>query len=489
MEPSKVIDTNAGPAIIVTSASDNKLINLGRCRLYIKLGDKTFEYYFQILKNLKRDLTLGLNFQRTFKISQDITDDNNLYLHIRRKIVTFSQQAKSSTNHISTHECTQIKPQSFKQFQVKALKGLKNRAVYEIDYNAKGIPDNVIPVLDTFIAGKHQKFIGITLINQSDDVKWIPQGQHIGTVHLIEGRMPSEEEVQEIIHKLRVDPQEFDELNSGSMDNFITNNNQVQTKRPVQHQEKQRLLPEMKKKLDNIIDKYSDIFSKDQYDIGTSTDPPVEIPTEGPPCISAPYIIPLKLIPWADNTINKLLEAGMIQRTMSMWASPVIIVPKKGLKVPKDPGTPLLVTAELRLVCDYRKLNKKLPADFWSYDEDGWRIDNQGINAPYLLPRIDEMLALVRGHKFLMTLDCTGAFHGLRLSPDAAKKSAFITHLGKFKWKVAPFGLALLPSYYSKAMQDTLSGLEDFARNYMDDVLIASYTEKEHLDHITQVFK
>ena len=67
------------------------------------------------------------------------------------------------------------------------------------------------------------------------------------------------------------------------------------------------------------------------------------------------------------------------------------------------------------------------------------------------------------------------------------KKSAFITHLGKFEWKVAPFGLALLPSYYSKAMQDTLSGLEDFARNYMDDVLIVSYTEKEHLDHITQV--
>ena len=108
-------------------------------------------------------------------------------------------------------------------------------------------------------------------------------------------------------------PVEVDELNSGSTDDFITNNDQVQTKRPVQHQEKQRLSPEMKKKLDNIIDKYSDIFSKDQYDIGTSTHPPVEIPTEGPPCISAPYTIPLKFRPWADNTINKLLEAGMIQ--------------------------------------------------------------------------------------------------------------------------------------------------------------------------------
>ena len=133
-------------------------------------------------------------------------DDNDLYLHIRRKIVTFSQQAKNTTNHISTHKCMQIKPQSFKQFQVKAPKGLKNGAVYEIDYNTKGIPENVIPVLDTFILGKCQKFIGITVINQSDDVKWIPQGQHIGTVHLIEGRTPSKEEVQEIIHELRVDP-------------------------------------------------------------------------------------------------------------------------------------------------------------------------------------------------------------------------------------------------------------------------------------------
>ena len=85
------------------------------------------------------------------------------------------------------------------------------------------------------------------------------------------------------------------------------------------------------------------------------------------------------------------------------------------------------------MVCDYRKLNKKLNADFWSYDKDDQKINNHGINAPYPLPCIDEMLALIRGRKFLMTLDCTGAFHGLRLSPDAAKKSAFITHLGKFE--------------------------------------------------------
>ena len=180
----------------------------------------------------------------------------------------------------------------------------------------------------------------------------------------------------------------------------------------------------------------------------------------------------------------------MIQRTMSTWASPVIIVPKKGLKInPKNPKAPLPTDAKLRMCCDYRKLNQKLPADFWKYDKHGQRIVKQGISAPYLLPKIDEMFDTICGKRYLTTLDCTGAFHGLKLSPDAAKKSAFVTHLRKFQWNVAPFGLALLPSYYSMAMQNTLSGLESFARNYMDDMLISSYTETEHLDHIRQVFE
>ena len=105
-----VINTNTGPPIVITSTSADELINLGRCRLHFKLSPKTFAYYFQIIKNLKRDLILdlGLNFQKTFKISQDITDDDDLYLHIRRKIVTFSQQAKNTTNHISTCECSTL---------------------------------------------------------------------------------------------------------------------------------------------------------------------------------------------------------------------------------------------------------------------------------------------------------------------------------------------------------------------------------------------
>ena len=87
------------------------------------------------------------------------------------------------------------------------LKGLKCGEVYEIDYNTKGFPKDIILVLDTFIAKKHHKSIGIRVINQSYDAVWIPWGQHIGTIHLVEGRIPSEEEFSEIIHQFKVQKQ------------------------------------------------------------------------------------------------------------------------------------------------------------------------------------------------------------------------------------------------------------------------------------------
>ena len=91
----------------------------------------------------------------------------------------------------------------------------------------------------------------------------------------------------------------------------------------------------------------------------------------------------------------------------------MIIVPKQGLEVPEDTKKPFPIDIRLRLVCDYCKLNQKLPVDFQSYNKEGQRITKQGINLPYQLPRIDKMLALIRGCK--------------------EKKSASITHLEKLE--------------------------------------------------------
>ena len=193
-------------------------------------------------------------------------------------------------------------------------------------------------------------------------------------VKQLEGREPSDAEAHEIPHRFQTKEQQVDEVNVSSLNDFITRSDQVQLKRPVEYITSPKISPETRKELDQLIEEYDDVFSKNQYDVGASTYPPVEIPT--PPCISAPHTIPLKFRPWADNTLNKLLEAGMIQRTMSMWASPVIIVPKKGLQT--NQGNPRFATIA--------NLMQKLPADFWNYGKQGRKIVKQGTNAPHPLP-------------------------------------------------------------------------------------------------------
>ena len=87
----------------------------------------------------------------------------------------------------------QIKPKDWKQFRVKASKGLKTGEIYEVDFNANRFPQGIIPLECTFIAGAHQKFIHVNLINQRDETVLIPRGQHIGAILTSEGCKPLQE--------------------------------------------------------------------------------------------------------------------------------------------------------------------------------------------------------------------------------------------------------------------------------------------------------
>ena len=202
-------------------------------------------------------------------------------MHIRNKIITFTTQSTNKKNYICPQECVQIKPKNWKQFRVKAPRNLKSGELYEIDFNGNGFPEGVIPLTCTFIAGTHQKFIHVNLINQGDETAWIPRGQHIGIITTSDGWEPSQEEVHEILHQFQNSKHQVNEMKAGSIDDFITNGDQVQQKRPVEHKTSAKVSPEMKKKLAQLIEDYADIFSKNQYDVGESTHPPIEIPTEG----------------------------------------------------------------------------------------------------------------------------------------------------------------------------------------------------------------
>ena len=165
---------------------------------------------------------------------------------------------------------------------------------------------------------------------------------------------------------LNIDKNEYKEtmLQSEGMENekphcdilsekkFITSPADVDTHRKVKLQDAE-VLDKYKLEFKKLCGGYNDIFSKDSSDIGKTPLITMEIETgDSPPVCQRPYNLPLKHIDWVQKELNTLEKAGVITRSVSPWASPIVIVPKQ---------TALGDPPKKRLCVDYRVINSLLP--------------------------------------------------------------------------------------------------------------------------------
>jgi len=68
-------------------------------------------------------------------------------------------------------------------------------------------------------------------------------------------------------------------------------------------------------------------------------------------------------------------------------------------------------------------------------------------------------------------------------------KTAFVTRMGQWRFKVLSFGLANAPSQFAITMQLVMSGLTyDICLVYLDDILVFSRTFDEHIERLATVF-
>ena len=157
-----------------------------------------------------------------------------------------------------------------------------------------------------------------------------------------------------------------------------------------------------------------------------------------------------------EETVKEQLEKGWLQPSNSPFGAPVLFVPKPD--------------GSLRMCIDYRALNKVTHRN------------------TYPLPRIDDLMDNLSGAKYFSSLDLTSGYHQLVLSEEDRPKTAFNTHFGKFEYKVLPMGLCNAPAVFQSAM-NTLFGplLNRCVCVYLDDILIFSRSEKEHLRHLRMV--
>ena len=93
------------------------------------------------------------------------------------------------------------------------------------------------------------------------------------------------------------------------------------------------------------------------------------------------------------------------------------------------------------------------------------------------------------GTKIFSALDLTSRYYHIKLGKDSCAKTTFVTPFGKWEFNMVAFGLAQTPAYFQALISMVLEGLSHFAIAYLDDIIIFSKNEEEHLQHLEIIFK
>ena len=158
------------------------------------------------------------------------------------------------------------------------------------------------------------------------------------------------------------------------------------------------------------------------------------------------------------SKIDKFLEHIWITPCHSPYSSPAMLVPKKNGK--------------LRLVIDYRQLNKRTVKSCWP------------------LPSADEIFDTLEGSCYFSTTDMSWVFYQLPLETGSRDYTAFSIPFGSFRWLDMPMGLIGSLPVFQTLMEKVLVGLTwKSTIPYLDDCIIFSRTAEEHIASFLEVFQ
>ena len=215
---------------------------------------------------------------------------------------------------------------------------------------------------------------------------------------------------------------------------------------------------EQAEKAHSLLREYHDIFSLEKHDTGHTKAAKHKIvlkDPDTPPFKERFCRIPPPQLDEVCAHLKMMLDAGVIRPSNSPWCNTVVLVRNKD--------------GSLCFCIDFRRLNSLTVKD------------------SHPLPRICETLA---GAAHCTTIDMNSGFWQVLMDDESKQYTAFtLGSMGLYECASMPFGLCNAPPTYQRLMLNCLGELNlTYCLIYLDDVIIFSRTEEEHLERMHVVF-
>jgi predicted aspartyl protease len=384
----------------VRSASGSNMQPMGITKSTFQLGDKEFTHEFIVCKNLSRPCILGLDFLHKHRIGFDWSERGDRILTHQRQVLIECLEEFRMGPQIKARYNTKIPGRSYIVLNVKVdLKEEDMGHFYDIQINdllQDEYPNlRVIPAIHKVDAWKHVTLIPYLMVNLCTEAVFLQKNEILG--FLTKSEVTIENILTETVYEALIN-NETGLKNEGNAfekkeqleRRFITSPADVETHRSIEL-ENTTTSKKQRYKMQRLCGKYKDIFSTSSSDIGKTPLITMHIDTgTSAPISQRPYNLPLKHAEWVAKEIGELEKAGTIIRSVSPWASPIVVVPKK-----TEPGE----LPKRRLCVDYRALNKLLSP----VDKVGSKA--KGVLTLVPLPKIDEIYGRLKGSKVYSSLD------------------------------------------------------------------------------------
>ena len=449
--------------IHVRSATGSNLSPLGIVDCTFELGKTEFRSDFIVCKNLTRPLILGRDFLMRNQVTVRYSENGKCILDYQQQELIASLEIEDKPQLRATTSVL-LPGRTLAVIQVNSnLEPEQSGQIYEIEPNVSLIEEYpnlyIMPMLHNVDIYTTES-VPLVLINFSVDDISLLKGEIMGFLQ------NQSLDISKIMTETSTEPSPIviEEDNATEVfqqqgeKKFITSPADIEVHQKVELQDAD-VSEEHHNAFKELCKEFKDIFSVDSSDIGKTPLVEMEIDTrDSLPITQKPYTLPLKHAEWVQKELEILEKAGVIVRSVSPWASPIVVVPKR-----TAPGEP----PKQRLCVDYRAINSLLPPVKKAFSKA------KGVLTLVPLPKIDEIYARLKDSKIYSTFDMQSGYYHMVLSEESRPKSAFVSAYGKWEFKRCPFGLAQAPAYFQRLVNEVLSGLT-FAFGYLDDILVFS---------------